>query len=457
MRKRTIYFLCSYRISLLVQSKSYALIGCLFVLIVFSDCKEKTENIAPEKEEIVEVLRQPAEYDEQIAVWLIWPPVDHLRSYSNEKVTLELIDALVNKEKVFVATANDSLYKRAKANIPSEYMDDGKVELLQIPSEELWVRDMGPNFVELTNGKKAIVDFGFNAWGYTDSNAMDDYTIRMEKFDEAVAELRGLPLIQTDLISEGGDREVNGKGVLMVTEIVEKGRNPEMTLQEMETEFERVLGIEKTIWLKEGLKEDDHTFRGIITLENRKPAYTAVTTNGHIDEYARFVNDSTILLASVKPEDLDDPIAVENHKRMEENYEILKKATDQNGKPFTIVRMPLPKLILGTMKPGDSVYDFISELEYEDGSVFPKGQEVTVIAAASYLNFLITDEVVIGQKYYSEGMDEEVKERDQEAEQILQQLFPKRSIVMINPLAVNFGGGGIHCITMNEPEIYEDN
>ncbi len=61
--------------------------------------------------------------------------------------------------------------------------------------------------------------------------------------------------------------------------------------------------------------------------------------------------------------------------------------------------------------------------------------------------------MVIGQKYYSDGMDKEIEERDKEAKNILQQVFPNRTIVMINALAVNFGGGGIHCITMNEPTI----
>ncbi|AWX45557.1 Agmatine deiminase [Flagellimonas maritima] len=436
-----------------VGSNGFLRCSTVLLLLIIVGCKEKSKTALNQKDEVIEVLRQPAEYDEQEAVWLLWSPVDHLKGQSNVNVTLKIIDALVQKERIIVSAATDSLLKMAQKSIPKEYLDKGWVELLKIPSEELWVRDMGPNFVVLTNGKKAIVDFGFNAWGYTDSDNMDDYTIRMEKFDEAVAHIKNLPLIQTNLISEGGNREVNGEGVLMVTEAVERGRNPNMDLKEMEAEFQRVLGIEKVIWLKEGLKEDDHTFRGVVALENGEFAYTAVTTNGHIDEFARFVNDSTILLASVKAKDLEDPVAAENHKRMEENYNILTKATDQNGNPFNIIRMPLPKLVLGKMGPGDLVYDFISELEYEDGSVFPVGDEVTVIAAASYLNFLITDEVVIGQKYYSDGMDKEIEERDKEAKNILQQVFPNRTIVMINALAVNFGGGGIHCITMNEPTI----
>lgn len=362
---------------------------------------------------------------------------------------------MIPHTKVVVTAATEALYQRAKSAISAATLEGGKVELLQIPSEELWVRDMGPNFVQLSDGQKAIVDFNFNAWGYTPADQMDGYTIRMENYDSLVAGIRNLPIIKSDLISEGGDREVNGEGVLMVVETVEKGRNPNWSIAQIEAEFKRVLGVQKVIWLKEGLYEDDHTFRGPVKLENGDRAYTVVTTNGHIDEFARFVNDSTILLASVSVEDMKDPIALVNHQRMEKNYEILKKATDQNGKPFTIIRMPLPKTILSTMKPGDSVYDYISTLEYEDGSIFPNGEEITVIAAASYLNFLITDEAIIGQKYWKTGLDDAIKERDAEARAILEKIFLNRKVIMIDAIAINLGGGGIHCITMQEPTIGE--
>jgi len=425
------------------------LIGILLFLFA---CQNTSPPPTTPVEEII-VARQPAEYDEQEAVWLMWSPVDHLADYSNEQVTLEIIDALIPHTPVVVTAANDELFAKAKNSLPATALESGQIELLKIPSEELWTRDMGPNFVQLTDGRKAIVDFNFDAWGYTPQEDMDDYTIRMEKYDEAVAKLRGLPVVSTEMYSEGGNREVNGEGVLMVVETVEKGRNPKTSKAEMEAEFLRVLGVQKVIWLKEGLYEDDHTFRGTIELENGDQAYTAVTTNGHIDEFARFVNDSTILLAEVPEEDLEDPVAQENQRRMKENFEILKKATDQNGEAFNIVRMPLPKLIIEEMKPSDSVYDFISTLDYEDGSHFPKGEKVKVIAAASYLNFLISDKVVLGQKYWREGWDESIKERDEQAKKILQEVFPNREIIMLDALAINYGGGGIHCITMQEPKI----
>ena len=423
------------------------------VLVCIIQCQSELKQDKEDKLAEPIVLRQPAEYDPQEAVWLIWSPIDHLADYSNEQVTLQIIDALIPHTKLIVTASDESLYQRAKSSIPASAMEGGKVELLQIPSEELWTRDMGPNFVELSNGQKAVVDFNFNAWGYTPTDQMDEYTIRMEKYDQLVGKNRNLPVIRTEMISEGGDREVNGEGVLMVVETVEKGRNPGMSKAEMEAEFQRVLGVKIVIWLKQGLFEDDHTFLGPIELEDGSKAYTAVTTNGHIDEFARFINDSTILLAQVDPADMEDPIAQENHRRMEENLQILKNATDQNGKPFRIERISLPKTIIETIKPGDSVYDFISTLNFEDGSSFPKGEPVQIIAAASYLNFLITDKVIIGQKYWKEGLDESNRQRDQEAADTLQKLFPEKKIILLDALAINFGGGGIHCITMQEPKI----
>ena len=396
------------------------------------------------------VARQPAEFEPLDAVWIIWPPVDHLAGYSNEQVVVEIVEAVAPHTPVKITAATAELAKKARTAL-TRFVENGSVEILELPSIEFWTRDMGPVFVETTSGEKAIADFAFDAWGYGDPS--EEETQVEEKYDERVAEQQRLPCISSPLISEGGDREVNGRGTLMVVESVELGRNPEMSRDEIEAELRRMLGIKKVIWLKQGLREDDHTFLGPIGEHEGLPIYTAVTTNGHIDEFARFVNPTTILLGEVPSEDLDDPIARENHKRLEVNHDILRRATDQDGNPFKIIRMPLPRTVFETMRPGDSVYDYISTLDYRDGSTFPKGEPVAVVAAGSYLNFLITDKVVVGQKFWREGGDPVVKARDATAKRILQEAFPNRKVVLIDALAVNFGGGGIHCITMQEPRI----
>ncbi|WMN11069.1 agmatine deiminase family protein [Marivirga salinae] len=208
-----------------------------------------------------------------------------------------------------------------------------------IPSIEIWTRDMAPVFVETSNGKLAIADFNFDSWGYADT--LDTDTKTEEIYDE------------------------------------------------MEAEYQRILGVKKVIWLKDGLLEVSHTFLGLLAVNDSTSDYTVVTTNGHTDEFSRFVNDSTILLANFDIAELSEPIAQENHQRLEANFEILLNSKDQDGKPFTIIRLPLPSTLLNTLASGDYVYEYIKTLVYKDGSKFPQGDTVSVVIPASYLILLL--------------------------------------------------------------------
>ena len=395
------------------------------------------------------VARLPAEFEPQSAVWLIWPQVDHLSGYSNEKVAQQIIEAVAPHTPVKVVATEPRFARRARAALPASELNSGRIEICEIPAVQFWVRDMGPPFVETSAGKLAVADFRFDGWGYADPDGAE--TRIEEQFDRAAAEGLGLSVVSSRMISEGGDRESNGRGTLLAAEAVELGRNPGMDKAALEAEFRRLLGVKKVIWLKQGLREDDHTFLGPLAAGDGQLAYTAVTTNGHVDEFARFVSPTKILLAQVLPEDIDDPLARENHARMEANYEILRGAVDQDGRPFEIVRVPLPKPVFARMRPGDSVYDFIARLEYRDGSKFPAGEPATVVAAASYLNFLVTNGVVVAPKYGGDGKDPAASARDETVRRLLTEAFPDRRVVMIDALPVNFGGGGIHCITMHQP------
>ena len=285
----------------------------------------------------IAVTRTPAEFEPQEAIWLIWPPTEnYLKGYSNSHVTLEIIRALLPDTKVKVAIANSELESAAKSAIPKTALESGLVQLVRVPSVDLWVRDMGPTFVLTKGSSLAVVDFNFNTWGYSDGSDAENVT--EEKFDERVAALLGLPIISTDMITEPGDHELNGKGTLMLVESVELQRNPTMSKRDIEAEFKRLLGVTNIVWLKQGLKEDEHAFLGPISLEDGTQAYTALTTNGHIDEFARFADATTILLAEVAKEDLDDPLAQENKRRLDAAFETLRNARDQDGNPFRILR-----------------------------------------------------------------------------------------------------------------------
>ena len=424
---------------------------CVVVLsaIFFQNCQNNANSkLKTDNSQLT--FHQAAEFEPTEAVWLLWSNYDHREGMSNSHVTLDIIAALVPHVNVRLVVKDSLTLQKVKTLVPKAILDGGKLTFLTLPYREFWARDMGPAFVVGTDGKLGMADFQFNGWGYSDT--LDATTRLDEKLDERIAAVLGLKTISTDLITEGGDHEVNGRGTMLACEAVERTRNPDWSLAEIEAEFRRVLGVKKIIWLKKGLNEDDHTSDGALTDEKNERVYTVLTTNGHVDEFARFVNPTTVLLAEADSSDLKDPINRENLKRLSENYAILKTSTDQDGKPLTILRLPLPLPMVATMKPNDGVYDIIKTFKYSDGSTFPTGKPVKVIAAASYNNFLIANDVVLMPKYWRKGLDLRIKTRDEAAQAVLKSVFPDKKIVAIDALAVNFGGGGMHCITRNQPK-----
>jgi len=422
----------------------------IFLFGCSSGVKKETAVVSESIINTDSAFYQAAEYAPMDAVWLLWPKMQHKNGLLNEQVTKTIIEALAPSVKIKLVVANDSLKQVALQTIPDSLFKNGTVELMSFNYNEFWARDFGPAFVINNKGEKAIADFMFDGWGYGDANS--PHTITDEKLDENIAAYYKLPVLSSNLVTEGGDHEVNGLGDLILCEAVELQRNPNMRKEQIENECKRLLGIKRFIWMKQGVRDDDKSTNGPIDGPGNKKYYTVLTTNGHVDEYARFVNDSTIMLAWIDSLERTNPIEIETANRMEVNYNILKKATGHNGKHFNIIKIPMPYLVTATMQTGDTVYDILSTLTYTDGSKFPKGKKINVVAAASYCNFLIANNRVLVAKYYKPGMDKKIKLRDEEVQQILQKTFPGKTIIAIDALAINFGGGGIHCITINEPK-----
>lgn len=415
-----------------------------FASLVISACNSCKCSVSTQSG----AVRQAAEFEPAEAIWMLWPNCDHKQGFSNEQVSLDIIHALLPHARVKLVFPSDSIRNRKTALLPADALQSGTLETLVLPYREFWARDMGPSFV-IRNNRLAIADFNFNGWNY--GSLTDSVTCLDEKLDEKIAAYLGLPVFSTDMITEGGNHEVNGKGTIILTASVEKTRNPGMSQEQIESEFRRVLGVRKIIWLEKGLCEDDNTQTGPLTNRFGEKVYMPLTTNGHTDEYVRFVRPGTILLAQADTSERD-PISLENHSRLEAAFRTLSQETDQDGNPFHIVRMPLPCHTFEYMKPGDVVYDIISTFSFSDGSTFPNGKPVLVIAAASYLNFLIANDCVIMPAYWKEGLPVEIRQRDEEARNIMQSVFPDKKIISLDVMPVNLGGGGIHCITRNEPK-----
>jgi agmatine deiminase len=389
----------------------------------------------------LEPLQAAAEFNAQRAVWMSWPTYDHKRGVHLELTTIEIIRAISGKVKVEMLVKDASTSRRVRKLLPYRGLS-----IHVMPYSELWMRDFGPYF--LTNGKqKAIADFGFDLWSYEALTAPT--SIQHEKIDRTIAKRQLLPARTTGLIGEGGNREANGDGILMLVEAVERQRNPKLSLEQIEAKLKIALGAKKVIWLKQGLVEDGMTNEGPISGD----FYLPMTTGGHIDNVARFVSPRTILLAEVtKEEATKSEINRENRRRLEENYRILSNATDLQGNLFKIYRMPAADLHYEMMRPGDAVYDMIASMKFSNGHKFPVGKPVKVAHAASYMNFLITNGLVITSRLFREGAPIALKSKDEETVVILKTMFPDRKIVSIDSRPINLGGGGIHCITANEPK-----
>jgi agmatine deiminase len=306
----------------------------------------------------------------------------------------EIIRKIANSgsgERVRVLVGSAEVLHRASGQLAKAHVDLSRVDFLVIPTDRGWMRDCGPCFVE-RNGEIAIAGFGFDAW-----SKYPDFELDAE-VPQTVARLTGLPLEGVvhkgrQVVFEGGALDINGRGTLVTTEecCLDPGiqvRNPGFDHADYEAVFAQALGVTNTLWLANGIVGDD--------------------THGHVDDFCRFVNPTTLVLCEEK--NADDA----NHAILEENRERLETARLEDGGRPEVVRLPMPAPL------------------FFDGLRLP----------ASYANFLITDACVLVPTFNDAS--------DRLALGILSELFD-RPVVGIHAVDLVWGLGTIHCLTRQEP------
>jgi agmatine deiminase len=228
--------------------------------------------------------------------------------------------------------------------------------------------------------------------------------------------------------------------------------------------------VKKFICVPTGVIEDQGTYRGALGQHIRVErfggfdiphagAYTMFTTNGHPDEYLRFVSHDTVVIAEAEVS--ADPIRTpldglaqwleeQNRDRMARVYDIVSRETTESGEPIKIVRMPLPVLVFDVLHPGDGTYDYFTDFDrWEDGSTTP--ERMLTVWPASYINYVPTNDLVLVSRFWKLGRPLEMKRRDEQARDALKRLFPGRTIVQVYSENVSRGGGGMNCITQQQP------
>lgn len=350
----------------------------------------------------------PGEFEKQQAMWLQWPSeVYNAGADPVNPVMIKIIKALDPYIRVNVMTRSADEILQVKDLLKANGYTGKNAHFYVINHMSIWTRDVGPLFVKDSKYMLHVADFGFNNYS-RDGNQV--YIDTEKQVDRLTAQYLKLPVITSSLISEGGAIESNGRGVMMTTESVVLKRNPGMTRAQIENEYKRVLGVKKIIWLKKGLAEDDRI------------------TSGHINEFARFASPNTVLLAQVLPQDrYVNQYTQESYLRLEENYNILKKATDQAGKPFDIIRVPMPPTVYGRADSNGKV------------------------PVRSYLNYAVTNGAVLFQTYWKTGLSNTLKTTEEQVMANFGSIFAGRTIIGIDAENINRWGGGIHCVTQHMP------
>lgn len=384
----------------------------------------------------------PPEWAPHEAVWFSY------NGNAIDSVLDQVVLALLPSTFVVCVADDDSLAMRITTRWDSLGIarDRYRMEVLGDTIMTGTVRDMGPIFLRQRDGKLAVLDADWNYYGDMDNavGSSAGLLAREDSFPTMIARRLGLPVVHSNLVIEGGAVEVNGAGILLQVEAVTMQRNPGWSTDSMEQEFKRIFGVQDIIWLKDGPVDDtwymEPRVHGNVFSQG---------TGGHVDEFCRFVNDSTVLLAWPDDDDLTDTLQLITRQRMQVNLRILEQFRDRKDRALQVIKVPTPEMEFNphVMNAARS-YDQMLLKENED---LHAGDTIRYIPAASYLNFLLTNGRVFVPAYWHEGEPASMKEKDDRMQAVMKKMFPDRSIVQVDPREINWRGGGVHCWTQQQP------
>lgn len=346
----------------------------------------------------------PAEFERHSGCWMLWPErCDNWRDGAKpaQRVFAAVAAAIATGEPVSVGVSAQQ-YQNARALLPE------RVRVVELSSNDAWVRDTGPTFVVDSRGRRRAVDWRFNAWGGLSGGLYFPWD-RDQEVARKIAEIESADRYAAPLVLEGGAIHVDGQGTCLTTEecLLNPNRNPHLSRAQIESLLQAYLGVSRIIWLGRGVYLDE--------------------TDGHIDELACFVAPGHVALTWT--EDRDDP----QYEISLEAWQRLRKVRDARGRALTVhkIHQPDPLFITAAETAG---------LDQREGTLPRRAGDRM---PASYINFYVGNRVLVMPLYD--------KRRDRAAARALARLFPGRRIIGVPTREVLLGGGNIHCITQQIP------
>jgi agmatine deiminase len=332
----------------------------------------------------------PAETAEQSRIWMAFPPGGYTLGDTEEQAHAARSTWAAVANAVVEFEPVTMVVDPADAATARDYLSPA-VDTVTAPLNDAWMRDIGPTFVTNDDGALGAVDWVFNGWGQQDWAKWD----KDEKVAARVIELARVERIASALVNEGGGIQVDGEGTVLVTETVQldPGRNPGATKAQIEAELARTIGATKIIWLPRGLTRDSQRYG----------------TRGHVDIVAAIPSPGTLLVHAQNNAEHPD------YEVSREIIAFLHGTTDAAGRSWNIVEVPAPE----TLRDDEDFVDY------------------------SYINHLVVNGGVIACTFADPS--------DEKALAILADAYPGRRVVGVDARELFARGGGIHCITQQQP------
>jgi agmatine deiminase len=349
-------------------------------------------------------FHMPAEFEPHSGCWMAWPQrPDNWRSAARpgQEAYAAVAEAIAASEPLTMAVS-DAEFERCRSLLSPS------IRVVEISSDDAWIRDTGPTFVVGPAGERRGVDWRFNAWGGLEGGLYSSWE-RDDRVAAKVLEIEGAGRYRAPLVLEGGAIHVDGEGTVLATEecLLNRNRNRGLSREQVERVLCDYLGAEKVVWLGRGVHEDE--------------------TDGHVDNLACFARPGVVLLTWT--EDESDPQRAISRDALER----LQAATDARGRPFEVVRLPCPGPLHVTAEESAGVESVAGSRPRRAGDRL----------AASYVNSYLANSRVVMPL-----LDERF---DEEAAEILRSCFPERRVAGVPAREILLGGGNVHCITQQVP------
>jgi len=337
----------------------------------------------------------PAEWEHHHSTWLGWP--HEVTDWPGKFPAIpwayaEIVRNLARVERVYLLVESANEEKKVRDILAKSGANLANVDFFRVPTDRGWMRDSGPISVKNPSGDLAYTHWRFNGWAKYPNHKKDDAAATL--VNKTLKHRTWEPTHNgRRVVLEGGSIDVNGRGSLLTTEecLLSKTqeRNPGFTREDYHEVFRNYLGASQVLWLRNGITGDD--------------------THGHVDDLARFVNPTTIVVIEEKNK------SDVNYAALQENLELLHAMKDPDGRPFRIETLPMP-----------------APVEFDDFRL-----------PASYANFYIANNLVIVPTFNDAN--------DRVALNKLAELFPGREIVGIACRDLVLGLGTLHCMTQQQP------